>query len=209
MRIEPRPLAEGIDPWERQPGESRWAYAAFAIYRDMGPVARSIAKVARQAGRSGSLRRRWSTRWQWVFRSEQFDANEERLRRDAMRASQTVMLNDFRMIGHAGLMLAARMLPIIEDPALLRPRDLAPLVLAFARLECIGHGIDFGQVRDGAQGRAPEGAAASIIASAEWIDLRARLLEALRPYPSARVAAAQALLGRAGDEPTGDEPAPT
>lgn len=93
-----RPLAEDRDPWEKQPRESRKAYAAFSIYRDMGPLERSLAKVARQVGRSRGMMERLSVRWQWVFRVEQYDAHEDRLRREALRKEQEEMLRR-----HAGL----------------------------------------------------------------------------------------------------------
>jgi len=43
--------------WFRQKGESRKAYEAFAVYRDLG-AARSQAKVAEQLGKSLELMKR-------------------------------------------------------------------------------------------------------------------------------------------------------
>jgi len=37
--------------WDRQPGESPPAFAAFALYRDMG-VSRSSARVGQEFGKS-------------------------------------------------------------------------------------------------------------------------------------------------------------
>lgn len=62
--------------WFRQKGESRQAYAAFQVYRDMGK-ARTTFKVADKVGKHHSLMRRWCTRWHWVDRADAFDTNEE------------------------------------------------------------------------------------------------------------------------------------
>ena len=54
-------------PWERQFDESRKAFEAFVVYRDMGPT-RSQEKVARELGKSAQLMARWSSKWSWVER---------------------------------------------------------------------------------------------------------------------------------------------
>ena len=62
-----------ILPWDRQPGETTPAYAAFASYRDMGH-SRSNAKVARELGKSVTIINRWSSQWRWVARTEAWDS---------------------------------------------------------------------------------------------------------------------------------------
>lgn len=78
-------------PWERQPGESTPAWAAFRTYRDIGPrrsldaVAIALAPPAapepRQARakprRNGSLSD-WSRRHDWVARAAAWDAEVDR-----------------------------------------------------------------------------------------------------------------------------------
>lgn len=60
------------DPWERLDGETDPAFRAFTTYRDMG-LERSHAKVARELGKSKTLISGWSTKWQWLLRTQSFD----------------------------------------------------------------------------------------------------------------------------------------
>ncbi len=87
-----RPLAPDRDPWERQPREGARAYAMFTTYRDLGPLERSLQEVSRRVGRSRQFVGRLSVRWQWVFRAEQWDAHQERLRQETLRREQEEML---------------------------------------------------------------------------------------------------------------------
>jgi hypothetical protein len=83
--------------WFRQKGETRKAYQAFAIYRDLG-AARTLAKVAQKLGKSIDLIKRWSSQWEWVDRAASFDANEEWERMVAMKEQRTQMyLNDAKI----------------------------------------------------------------------------------------------------------------
>jgi hypothetical protein len=65
------------EAWERQKGESRKAYEAFRVYRDMG-AARSLAKVAEKLGKSTTLLSRWSAKHDWVERCRKYDEYMER-----------------------------------------------------------------------------------------------------------------------------------
>jgi len=40
-----------MEAWDRQPGETAKAYAAFGLYRDLGP-SRSAAKVREKYGKN-------------------------------------------------------------------------------------------------------------------------------------------------------------
>lgn len=69
--------------WERLPGETDKAYAAFRMYRDMHPTVRSIAEVARQRHESGnSTTYGWSEKYGWAERARAYDAWTETIRRD-------------------------------------------------------------------------------------------------------------------------------
>lgn len=67
--------------WERQYGETRQAFAAFATYRDMGAT-RSCARVSEELGKSTTLITRWSARWQWVARTDAWDAEQDQIARE-------------------------------------------------------------------------------------------------------------------------------
>jgi hypothetical protein len=73
-------------PWERQPKESPKAYAAFCAYRDLGPtrsVEKAFAALKPDTKRSGRPAEwyGWSRRFEWVKRTEEFDAYTEEVQR--------------------------------------------------------------------------------------------------------------------------------
>jgi len=113
-------------PWERRPGESRQAYAAFGIYRDMGPHKRSTVKVAHELCRSKTLMDRWSSRWSWVSRADTWDAEQERIRVETMRARQIQAAEDDFQLGAALAAKAASNLLTLADKGL-TPHEIARL----------------------------------------------------------------------------------
>ena len=58
------------------PGESKQAYEAFTVYRDLGPN-RKLKHVAEKLGKNISLMKGWSAKWGWLDRADSFDKNEE------------------------------------------------------------------------------------------------------------------------------------
>lgn len=72
-----RQIPDEHAPWDRQEGESLPAWSAFRCYRDMDR--RSLSKVGQELGKSRTLMSRWSARWGWLQRSEQYDAYLDRL----------------------------------------------------------------------------------------------------------------------------------
>jgi hypothetical protein len=103
--------------FERMPGESAVAFAAFVVYRDVGPT-RSIRKLRQEVGKSRAVLERWSVRWSWVERVRLWDAevdanlraeNLERLQEDARRHHAV-----------AGLFLQK----LVERLQAVRPEDL-------------------------------------------------------------------------------------
>ena len=74
-------------PWERQPGETAKAYAAFLLYRDLSAIDRSVAaaRERQERDRKGTLRQwnGWSMRNGWVNRAAEHDSDLASRRRDA------------------------------------------------------------------------------------------------------------------------------
>ena len=79
------------DAWDRQPGESGKAFAAFLVYRDSDP--RRISTAARECRKAESLLRRWSARWDWQSRISEFDSYLAR-QRLARREKRLAVVED-------------------------------------------------------------------------------------------------------------------
>lgn len=70
------------ESWKKREDETAKSWAAFVIYRDLGP-ARSIAAAVEEMGRPPGYARwaeKWSVRYDWVARAEAFDAWEDEQR---------------------------------------------------------------------------------------------------------------------------------
>jgi hypothetical protein len=118
-RGEPPPVPVTGQPWERYPGESTDAYAAFLMYRDMGRGERSLSKVARKLTErsphrryGGTLRlvKGWSTRWAWTFRADQWDVHLERMLAEELRVRLGQIAEQHATIANAALAAASKAL---------------------------------------------------------------------------------------------------
>jgi len=60
--------------WERQNNESSKAYAAFCVYRDLGPE-RSLEKVRQNLDKPRTRKwlGEWSVKYNWVERAQAYD----------------------------------------------------------------------------------------------------------------------------------------
>jgi hypothetical protein len=67
------------EPWERQRGESRQAYAAWEAYRDMEEP-RSYRRVAQDLHKSATLIGGWGKKWRWQARLETYSVYLEKVR---------------------------------------------------------------------------------------------------------------------------------
>lgn len=104
----PVEVVEGPDPWERQKGESRQAFQAFVVYRDMNPK-RSLRRTAQVLEKSPSLIARWSSRWFWQNRIDRWDDFQDEKKRNAQLEVITKMSER-----HAGVVQSA--LTILSMP---------------------------------------------------------------------------------------------
>jgi len=84
------------DPWERMPGETDRAWAAFMAYRDAGPLRRKV-DVARALKGDSTLTRAptswgtWSKKYDWPGRLEAYDAFLVQAARDRQDAISTAI----------------------------------------------------------------------------------------------------------------------
>ena len=101
--------------WDRQPGETPKAFAAFCLYRDLLAIDRSVpaAREGHQKDRKGTVRQwnGWSTRNDWVNRAAEHDsdlASRRRIRRaDALERAQ----DDIANMSRAAL---SKLLPLLQ-----------------------------------------------------------------------------------------------
>lgn len=109
-------------PWERQPSETRRAFYAFTLYRDLGPL-RSGAKVREQLGISLRQVEKWSALNNWVERSNAYDAYNDELRRERYREELWQAKDNHARIARSFLSkVAARLIELGPDeltPALI------------------------------------------------------------------------------------------
>ena len=89
-------------PWERQPGETAKAYAAFLLYRDLPAVDRSVAAAwGRKLG--GKQWERWCTAHDWVNRAAEHDSDLASRRRERMEKELDRAKDDAAVLIRAAL----------------------------------------------------------------------------------------------------------
>lgn len=73
---------DDLRPWDRQPGETAKAYAAFVEYRDMGSN-RTVRATAEALSKSEQLIKGWSGKHHWVARVSAWDSMPSRKTEEA------------------------------------------------------------------------------------------------------------------------------
>ena len=80
-----------FESWERLPGESSLAFAAFCAFRDFGPE-RNIRKAVDSAEKDEGVRakryrvwKNWCSQFRWKERAADFDSYVEKLKAGEMR----------------------------------------------------------------------------------------------------------------------------
>lgn len=137
------------EPWERQKSESAKAYEAFSLYRDMG-ASRSIAKVAEKLQKSNQLLGRWSRNNKWVDRVAAWDAEQDRIARQAQTAEIKRMRKRHADLATAMLVKASKALKNLPEEEI-NGMTISKMVETASKLERISRG-DVGDVveeRDG------------------------------------------------------------
>ncbi len=139
-----------IEPWERQPGESAKAFAAFCAYRDMNPHLRTQQRVANEKNISLSSIATWSVTYDWMKRVEAWD--DERDRQAMARYHEEL---DEMHRNH--IRISKKVMDKVEEAIdnleieMVKPSDIPRLIEVAAKLERLSRG-DSGEaveVRDG------------------------------------------------------------
>lgn len=139
------------EPWERQKSESTKAFEAFCIYRDMG-TSRSISKVAQQLSKSKQLLTRWSSTYGWVERCQAWDAEQDRISRQAQLEEIKKMRKRHADLANAMLVKAAKAMKSLSDDEI-KAQDISRMIDVGSKLERISRG-DVGDVIEEREGEA-------------------------------------------------------
>ena len=137
------------EPWERRKGETARAYEAFTVYRDMG-AGRSINKTAQNLTKNRTTIAEWSSKHEWVKRVAAWDAEQDRIARQAQIDEIKKMRKRHADLANAMLVKAAKALQRIPEDEI-KATDVSRMVDTAAKLERISRG-DVGDVieeRDG------------------------------------------------------------
>jgi len=121
------------EAWERQPGETTPAFAAFVAYRDLGE-SRSIVRAAEQVGKAKSSLRGWSVTNQWQPRTAAYDAYLDRQRRQRHLDLTRDAVDERWELSRK---LRSKLDTAVEatDPAGWSPHGIARLLSAWQQLE--------------------------------------------------------------------------
>src|SRR5260370_5769850 len=136
-------------PWEQLPGESAKAYAAFCLYRDLGPR-RSLDEASRSYHRgrassadgdtpsrrrraSGTMRR-WADRWNWPARARAWD--QECTRAHATEQIEALKEMTKRHLQEAKVLQNKAVLRLSQlQPEELKPRETLDYLIEATKLE--------------------------------------------------------------------------
>lgn len=127
--------------WEKQPGETARAFAAFQIYRDLGP-SRTLVKVCEALDKPVHYRVQlgtWSTKYEWVKRSEEFDTYTDKLRLQAMEEEIKAMV---KRQTHNAMLMQEKALEYLRTRGFPKAtlRDVVALMIEGAKLERLNRG---------------------------------------------------------------------
>jgi hypothetical protein len=111
--------------WEKLPGESGAAYAAFCAYRDFGPersIRKAVEKHEASSVKQGKRYRMWlswSMQFKWVKRAEDYDRYLDRLKQAELRKT-------IEARGEAHREVTKKMLQVVNKKLdMMNPADLS------------------------------------------------------------------------------------
>jgi len=129
-----------FESWERLPGESGAAYAAFCAFRDFG-LERNIRKAVEGFEKDTAkwekryrVWRNWSTAFRWRERAEDYDRYTERLKQGELRKTIEAQGEKHREITGKMLQVVGKKLDLM-DPAELSQGNVTEWVSTAIRAE--------------------------------------------------------------------------
>lgn len=131
-------MAKNNEPWERQEGETAKAFEAFCVYRDLG-IQRSIAKTGKSLGKTCAHLEAWSSKYNWVERATQWDAEQDRAVRQQQLDDIKKMRKRHADLAEAMLIKAARALKRIPDDEI-KAGDVTRMLDIATKVERISRG---------------------------------------------------------------------
>ena len=133
-----------FESWERLPGESGGAYAAFCAFRDYGPdrnIRRAVESALKSSERDAAKRekryrvwRNWCTAFRWRERAEEYDRYMEKLKQGEMRKTIEAQGEVHREITGKMLQVVGKKLDLM-DPAELTQGNVTEWVSTAIRAE--------------------------------------------------------------------------
>lgn len=140
MSGKPTPLrmADGLDPWERQPGEGERTYSYFALYRDMGR-ARTLTQAAQTLAVSAPYLRSLAAAHHWTDRAAAWDRESDRAYAQRMALLRRDMAEQDARLANSFLAKAAQRL-VGLDVGDLSPGDLVRWCDFATRLRRLAYG---------------------------------------------------------------------
>ena len=114
-------------PFDRQPGESEEAFAAWGVYRDLG-VSRSLEAASKHCARSMPTLKLHSARWSWVERARLWD-NHLVVERDRVRARYAAVQEKRRLKSiesdhEIAVELRAKAMTMVRWPLAVKAKDV-------------------------------------------------------------------------------------
>lgn len=156
-KADAKPLAGTV--WERQVGEHKAAWEAFAHYRDAGRINRSIRKTADAVDKARSTVSNYAAVWSWKIRADAYDEHVDRDRRMALEAEALGMLIHHAQVGRMMVDLGegalGKLVQKIEngEPVDITVPQAKDLIKEGAMLERLSRG-EPSQIHDGPHGEA-------------------------------------------------------
>lgn len=150
-------MIEQPQPWERLQREPDAAWGAFVYYRDTNPRNRSIKKCVNALYGTLDAVSSWekySVKWRWRERVEAWDAEQDRVAREARL--EAIRQMDDRHVSEARALQAKALERLRQiDPKELKPREVLNYLIEAAKLERLAMGQP-DQIVEQRQGRAED-----------------------------------------------------